>query len=118
MSFPWTDEIDAQITAMRADGVPFPAIGKAVGASRGAVQGRYYRQTDQPSVRKPRKRSDRPRKVTDPRHYYRSLKPSKTPFAADISCPDFAWDDDHCAAVLAIGTFPVLPRRADRRSAT
>lgn len=95
-SFDWTKERDATPIAMRRDGDTFDAI----------------RLTDLPSVVKPRPYVRRVRPAKRRHRIYDNLQPSKTPFASDDSCPDFAWDDDHCAAVLALGPYPVMPRRA------
>lgn len=107
----WTEERDDLLVAQRAIGATFAVIGRALGVTRNAAQGRYYRLTGLASAVKPRVYRLRSRTEVPRHRTYKTLAPSETPFAGDDSCPDFAWDDDHCAAVLALNPYPVMPRR-------
>lgn len=98
--------------AMRKDGLTPSATARKLRVTRHVVIGVLYRH-DHPeritaydiSRRKgPRPPGKLPRKVV---HH----KPSTAPFAPDNTCPDFAWDDDHCEAVLSVGGYPILPLR-------
>lgn len=105
----WTDEMDQTLFALKADGLSHAEIARALKVSRCAIGGRLYRLRPANS----HKRRTLPRQAKHSHKANAALLPSKTPFAPDFTCPDFAWDEDHCAAVLstAKGGFPVMPQR-------
>lgn len=104
----WPAPLRRRAIALRAQGFSNNEIGERMGVSRSAIGGLFHRLRkgfyDQP-------RKERERKTGAVLSHRKDIAPSKTPFAADDSCPDFAWDDDHCAAVNAGGGYPVLQVR-------
>lgn len=110
----WSPETDARLLHLRDEQrLRFSTIAPLLHKSRSAVVGRYYRITGHgfPSDRRhrPRKQASGPKLA---HHEMRGVPAAKYPYAPDCSCPDFAWDDDHCGAVMAAGGFPILERRA------
>lgn len=98
--------------AMRKDGLTPSASARKLRVSRHVVIGVLYRH-DHPEriAAYDRSRQKSPRERYKPYHWAIQYEPSKTPYAPDCSCPDFAWDDDHCEAVLSLGGYPILPLR-------
>lgn len=97
----WSPEQDALLVTARDSGRKFPGIAAELGVSKNAALARYHRLK---------------RTVFGTRgisyHWYRNLAPASHPYAPDSSCPRFARNDAHCAAVLSTGAYPVMPRRA------
>jgi hypothetical protein len=112
MSGFWTPERRETVKAMRWAGIPNAVIAAHFGISRGAMSGIVYRLglTKTRYVKGPRKaREPQP---SGAMHRFRgNILPSEAPFAPDGSCPDFAWDEAHCGAVIERGGFPILPAR-------
>ena len=109
----WTPEQDAILLRLRdKDGLTFSRLCHQVGKTKQGCISRYHRLKGNlfPSevIREPGK--GRPKNYVT--HVYRDLKPAKHPYAPDSSCPDFAYDDLHCEAVLAVGAFPILNLRS------
>lgn len=106
----WTQERHDTLMRLRDQGESFTEIGRRLGISKQAAQGRWYRFTGAYEKRIQRVRGVSTVNDTGARKF-QDLKPAKYPFAPDSSCPEFANDDDHCAKVLAEGGFPVLAIR-------
>lgn len=110
---PWTEDEWTEVLRLRDNDVGYAKIGHKFGLTKNAVQGRIYRRLlNIPSAVSASLRVRPSRSVPNPYLTYRHLEPSRTPFASDLTCPDFAWDDDHCGEVLGAGGYPVMPRRA------
>lgn len=111
MSRPMDDETRARVLELAKAGHTYGEIGKMVGKTRGAISGVVFR------ARPPKPKSNAPEKTWEPYHNYKDLKPAKYPYAADLTCPDFAWDDDHIALVLGARPmgFPVAFSRPHSR---
>lgn len=101
----WNDERDAKLLKLRRMGVTFRNIGIALDVSASSASGRWhalngtYRALGGPSL------------VHEPKRIIREVKPSKTPFATDISTPKFANHELHLALIGAANNgrgFPVL----------
>lgn len=108
--------MDARLLSLRnGERLSFSRISGLLGKTRASALSRYYRLIGHefPSSRRKRKPPLAPSMPTPPRLGQNTVGVSKYPYAPDCSCPDFAWDDDHCAAVLASGGYPVLARRAE-----
>lgn len=106
----WNEDRKALVRGMKAEGLSLREIALEFGVSRAAVSGIVHRLKPKLPKRAPRpKRQYTSRNRTD--HTNKVSAPIRAPFAGDDSCPDFAWDDDHCTAVLARGGYPVLERR-------
>lgn len=93
----------------RATGLGQTAIARKLGVTRHVVISVLWRY-DNPQKVKARLRGGDAIKA-QPSHRLIDRAPSTAPFEPDASCPDFAWDDDHCAAVLAHGGYPALQFR-------
>lgn len=111
----WTKDNDEKLLDMRRRGLTFAVCGRLLGVTRNAAQGRWYRVTGAHEKRTPRFKPevvqrDRQVVVKDWRKS-KDIKPAKYPYAADCSCPAFAWDDQHCAAVLAAGGYSAFKFR-------
>lgn len=114
---PWTEDEWTDVLRLRDKGVGCAKIGSPYGLTKNAVQGRIYRRLlNVPSAVKGSQIERPDRRVPNPYTNYRHLEPSRTPFAPDHSCPDFAWDDEHCGAVLGAGGYPVIPGLAGLRA--
>lgn len=106
----WTAEDDEQLIALKRSGLSFAEISRLYGTTRNAIQGRLYRATGAHSRRKIRtsKPSSNGLAGDTKGRRNKQIVPAKYPYAPDTSCPDFAWDDDHCAAAMATGGFPAM----------
>jgi len=96
---------------LRKQGLTHEEIGVKLGATRAAVGSLFAR------IKRGHYERHAARNPAPPAFRFdRDIKPSRTPFAADCSCPDFAWDEDHLAAIRAVRPtgFPVA--FAKRRS--
>lgn len=106
----WTPQEDAEIIRLRdVEHLRFWQVAESMGRTKGEVMGRYHRAKGTPF---PSNRRERPKHPISASHRIYDLKPAKYPYAPDCSSYDFANDDDHCAAVLAIRAYPVMPSRA------
>lgn len=109
----WTEERCEIVRTLRARGMSVGKMAAHMGVSKSAISGIVFRLGLTPKNYK--KPNQKPReewsKLPARRMLNADIKPSLTPFAPDDTCPDFAWDDDHCAAVLAKGGYPVLQLR-------
>lgn len=111
----WSPDIDAELLRLRdEEQLKFSRVALKLGKSRGAVLSRYYRLIGHGFPSDYRRRLPSAVPMTGGARLERipEVRPAKYPYAPDCSCPDFAWDDDHCDAVLAAGGFPILERRA------
>lgn len=112
----WNPDHDEKLLRLRHDDrLDFGSIALVIRKSRGAVIGRYYRLIGHgfPSDRRYRVKGQiKAPKLVAERDRSTEIRPAKYPYAPDCSSYDFAWDDDHCGAVIAHGGFPVLERRA------
>jgi hypothetical protein len=95
--------------ALRTEGLTHAQIGKILGATRQSICGMLWRHDNPERARGYKVRNPDGRHGAKPSTI--DYKPAKHPYAPDCSCPDFAWDDDHCAAVLAHGGFIALQFR-------
>jgi len=92
----------ARIRQLADDGWLYREIAEQYGIPRGSVarivhhERKGYGSDRDETLSKPR----------EPSHALKNLARAKYPFAADDSCPDFAHDDAHCAAIRARGGFP------------
>lgn len=109
----------AEIARLADEGVRYSEIARKFGKlSRSSISGIVWRHRNGFIPKDKRKKSERTR--TEAYHNLAHIEPAKYPFAPDSSCPDFAYDEEHIAAVLAErpNGFPVaFMRRAPRRIA-
>jgi hypothetical protein len=105
---PWNDERDAQLKAYRSAGMSWDEVGELMGVTAASARGRLGR-LKSGRVKREYHRLGPSRRIGSGAV---TGQPCKYPYAPDDTCPDFAWDDEHCAAVLAEGGFKVLVRRA------
>lgn len=107
MAVSWTPEMIAQVAGLHAESYSYQQIALELGVPRSAISGIVYRiRHPKPKrARKPITRENRPGTSAE------CNIPIKYPYAPDSSCPDFAWDDDHCGAVNALGGYPNLYAR-------
>ena len=107
----WTKELDAELLRLRdKEGLSFPKTAKALGVRRDQALGRYHR-LKKTKFQSLADRHLRRKRIYQPCRHEKLIEASKYPFAADSSCPDFAWDELHCAAVLAAGGFAAFKFR-------
>jgi transposase len=97
-------EREASILALVHAGVSHAKTAKRLGVTRNVVSGVVLRWRNR-EARKLGVWAPRPRPIYEPMVATYEITASKEPFASDSSCPDFAWDDAHCEAVLALGGF-------------
>jgi hypothetical protein len=109
----WNDERCEEVTALRKAGLSPAQIAARMGVNRTAVSGIIFRLgLTEKRWKGPSKAEPRPSYKLPPRRLLNAeIKPSLTPFAPDDTCPDFAWDEQHCAAVLAEGGYVALNLR-------
>lgn len=108
----WTPELDARVLKLRHEAhKSFAQIGAAIGKTSRSVGSRYYRLIGKRFPSDVVRDGQHLGRLLEPVHTFVDLKPSKFPFAPDCSVPDFANDDEHCAAVSAAGGYPALNLR-------
>lgn len=109
----WTDEQIEEIKTLRRQGLTPKAIAARLGRTPSVIAGILFRagMTKAKRARKPKPRQESPSGRVWRTTNYDHLAPAQYPFASDCSEPNFAWDDVHCAAVLARGGFPALQFR-------
>jgi transposase len=105
----WNETRQAEVRASLAAGETLREMAKRYGVSRQAVSGIIFRMgLTKKRWKRPESDDTPPQKLPTWRKLNADIKPSLTPFAPDDTCPDFAWDDDHCAAVNALGGYVAL----------
>lgn len=109
----WPRERIERVMALVNKGMPYPKIARLFGVTTNAVSGLVFRERHKDNMPKRPSRA----KAEPFFHVNPNLTPAKVPFAPDCSCPDFAWDDQHVAAVYAARAdgFPVAFSRPHYR---
>lgn len=114
----WTDKRKAEAVRLKALGLSYRAIGWQLGVTRSAVGAMFRRETRSSNPDRPaRPHTPVNRHGANPRSKGSEILPSRTPFATDFTCPDFADDDAHLAALARVGRFPAISSRPHGRIA-
>lgn len=94
-----TPEDRQEIRRMADAGHPYRSIAAKFSIPTRAVDGIVFRQRHGPRMQAPRPKPAADRAGAS--HSFKDIEPAKYPFAADSSCPAFAHDEVHLAAVFA-----------------
>lgn len=107
----WTAAERQRILNLVAEGTTYRELGRIYGVSHNTISGIVFRKRH--GLRYKSEIPPEERRKYEAAHVIRDHKPSKAPYAPDCSCPNFAWDDLHCAAVREARPqgYPVLAVR-------
>ena len=107
----WTPAERKRVLNLVAEGVSYREIARRYHVSTNTISGLVFRQRHGLKYKAEQLPSER--RKYEAVHAVRNHQPAKAPYAPDSSCPDFAWDDQHCEAVRGARPdgYPVMPVR-------
>ena len=106
----WTPERYAELERLLIEGLSNAQISRKWNVSRNVVAGGVFRLRRGGGSGKPRKKPGPEKGRSKPSFGWAAVA-CTAPFQPDCSVPDFANDDEHVAAVMAAGGYPVLQLR-------